>query len=486
MQFSIAISGSNPGPPRRKNPVSTVTVVVFLCVNIKEIMMKLNTKKRPTVKTHEGAKVYPKSEVEQLERAVLSCMLWEDTFYESGQSIADRIKELAGRVEPDISVPLAFKARHQYKLRHVPLWLACGIFEGNKHKKPDSFCFSPIVTNIIERPDELTELLAMWWKDGKRPIPNQMKKGLAKAFLKFDEYQFKKWDKANSIKIRDVMFICRPKPETEEQKELFKCIANSTLKAADTWETSLSAGTKKKSDQDKKEVWINKLNSKKLGGLAFLRNLRNMKECGVPDKTIKDYFKVANFSKVLPFRFITAAKYAPSLECELQEAMFNALKDYEKLPGKTVILVDNSYSMYGTKVSSKSELDRSDAAVALAMLVRQVCDESVVYAFSNNTKLIGSSRRGFALRDAIRATECSGTDIRTATKVAEKEGYDRIIIITDEQSHTAISEPLPKTKGYFLNVASYENGVGYGAWTTISGWSEAVIDYILQYEKEFS
>jgi len=29
-----------------------------------------------------------------------------------------------------------------------------------------------------------------------------------------------------------------------------------------------------------------------------------------------------------------------------------------------------------------------------------------------------------------------------------------------------------------INVASYKNGVGYGKWTHIDGWSESVIDYI--------
>ena len=29
-----------------------------------------------------------------------------------------------------------------------------------------------------------------------------------------------------------------------------------------------------------------------------------------------------------------------------------------------------------------------------------------------------------------------------------------------------------------INVASYKNGVGYGKWTHIDGWSDAVIEYI--------
>ena len=32
------------------------------------------------------------------------------------------------------------------------------------------------------------------------------------------------------------------------------------------------------------------------------------------------------------------------------------------------------------------------------------------------------------------------------------------------------------------NAASNRNGVGYGEWTHIDGWSEAVIDYIAELE----
>ena len=69
-----------------------------------------------------------------------------------------------------------------------------------------------------------------------------------------------------------------------------------------------------------------------------------------------------------------------------------------------------------------------------------------------------------------------GTNTETAKLLADREGYDRIIIITDEQSHQDIS--APKARGYVVNVAPYEHGIGYGDWTHIDGWSEAVLAYI--------
>jgi len=31
-----------------------------------------------------------------------------------------------------------------------------------------------------------------------------------------------------------------------------------------------------------------------------------------------------------------------------------------------------------------------------------------------------------------------------------------------------------------VNVASSRNGVGYGKWTHVDGWSEAIVDYIAE------
>jgi hypothetical protein len=62
-----------------------------------------------------------------------------------------------------------------------------------------------------------------------------------------------------------------------------------------------------------------------------------------------------------------------------------------------------------------------------------------------------------------------------------QEKYDRLIVITDEQAHDQV--PTPRGRGYAINVASFKNGVGYGAWVHIDGWSEAVIDYIRALEQ---
>jgi hypothetical protein len=131
-------------------------------------------------------------------------------------------------------------------------------------------------------------------------------------------------------------------------------------------------------------------------------------------------------------------------------------------------------------LSRRSEMQRTDAAYGLAILLREIAEKVSIYTFSNDAKLV-PPRRGFVLRDAMAASQPhSGTFLGKALDAVEGP-YDRIIVITDEQSHDRIS--APRGAGYVINVASNRNGVGYGPWVHIDGWSEAVIDYIRQAER---
>ena len=95
---------------------------------------------------------------------------------------------------------------------------------------------------VICRPDELTEAIAMYWKNGKRPLSSQLKKGLARAFLKFDEYQLSKWNRDGDIKLRDVMFMVHAKPKNEEQAATFKKLADKNFPTPNPWTYRLTGG----------------------------------------------------------------------------------------------------------------------------------------------------------------------------------------------------------------------------------------------------
>lgn len=432
--------------------------------------MRLNT--NPIAKTtHEGAKAYHLNPELELRRTVMACMLWEKQFYESGEDIVARIKSLIAKVPPVKVSEIAIEARQAMKLRHVPLLIA-------KEMAALPAC-KPFVANtlfqIIERADELSEFMAIYWANGKTPISNQIKKGLAKAFTKFNEYQLAKYNRDSKIKLRDVLFMVHAKPKDSEQEVLWKKLINNELTIPDTWEVALSTG------KDKKETWERLISEKKLGALALLRNLRNMQQASVTPEVIRGALKNINTERVLPFRFVAAAKFAPQMEPELERAMFKCTLDMDRLRGHTVVLVDVSGSM-DAPISDKSDMQRIDAACALAMIIRELSDEFSVFSFSNGLHQI-PPRRGFALKDAILTSQShSGTQLGLAVNALNTQyKHDRLIVITDEQSADSVPSPVAKS-AYVINVASYKNGIGYGPWIHIDGWSESVVGYITKNE----
>lgn len=275
------------------------------------------------------------------------------------------------------------------------------------------------------------------------------------------------------IKLRDVLFLVHAKPKDAEQKALWERLISNTLATPETWEVSLSA-TK---GENKKGAWEKLLSEGKLGALALLRNLRNMQEAQVDNALINDALGKMNVSRVLPFRFIAAAKYAPMLEPALEAALFRAIAELPKMKGKTAIVVDHSGSM-DQKLSEKSQMTYFESACALGILARELFDDVTVVTFGATAAVV-PPRRGFALRDAMMNAHVGhSTMTQLGIDLAAKHNYDRIIVLSDEQSHTSIHNPIPESKAYFVNVASNKNGLGYGAWTHFDGFSEAILTYI--------
>lgn len=450
--------------------------------------MKTNTKAQGSgLKTHEGTPAKRLTDVQALHRAAASCLLWEDQFYEDGEEIGERIRQLSLSVPPADAAKVAIAARTDYKLRHVPLWIARALASGTLEQKA---VVADLLATIVQRPDELTEFIALYWKDRKpgdpKKLANCVKKGLARAFPKFSAYDLAKYDRGEDVKLRDVLFLVHAKPKDPEQEAVWKQLVEGTLPAPDTWEVALSGGA------NKKDTFERLITERKLGALALLRNLRNMQEAKVDENVIRVGLGNMNVERVLPFRFIAAARYAPRLEPELEAAMFRCVEGVPKLAGKTALVVDTSPSMWEAKVSAKSDMDRFDAAAALAILCREACESVDVYAFNERAYAI-PARRGFALRDALAQTKGNYSCGGLAVAAANEHGYDRIIVLTDGQWHYSstgrgaadmvgpayIVSPAPLTeKAYLINLAAQRNAIGSNKWRMIDGWSEAVMTYI--------
>lgn len=418
--------------------------------------------------THEGAPAKQVDALAQLERSVMSCLLWEDEFYEDGKTIGERIAELSQQVTPEELANVAIQAKQDMRLRHVPLLLARELLRSKEGKK----LFGEVATKVILRPDDITEFLAIYWRNNKdEPLAKQAKKHIGEAFRRFNEYSLAKYNGGSkAIKLRDAIRITRPKPKDDAQAELWRKLVKGELATPDTWEVELSKGG------DKLASWTRLLDEKKLGGLAMLRNIRNMREANVPDNLICQGIANIEAGRLLPINFIASARHNTQYEADLEEKFFECFAGKEKHKGSTIIMVDVSGSM-DWKLSNKSELKRTDVACSLAMIGREMFEDIRVFSFSDDLAEV-PARRGFALRDAIIYSQPSGgTNLGNSLRALPP--CERLIVITDEQSH----DRVPDMKGYIINVASNQHGVGYGTWHHIDGWSDKVLDYIIRFEQ---
>lgn len=441
--------------------------------------MRTNLQNRFTEKTYEGAPAARMTPTQALRRSVASCLLWEREFYEEGEDIAARILRLSAEVPIEVLADLAVEARTSFNLRHVPLLLLVALI------KRGGPLVAPTIARVVQRADEPGELLSLYWKDGKRPLSKQMKKGLATALGNFDAYQLAKYNRDAAVKIRDVLFMVHAKPKDDAQTALWSKLAANTLDAPDTWEVALSGGA------DKRETFERLIREGNLGYLALLRNLRNMVSAGCDLDLVRQAIvaRKNGAHRVLPFRYVAAARAAPQLEPAIDQALTEAIADIPALPGLTAVLVDVSGSM-DYQLSAKSDLKRIDAAAALASIIP---GNVRMFSFSNQVVEV-PPRRGMAGVDAIiqsqshQRTALAGAVVAINREVA----YDRLIVITDEQAGAGSfmghglgggQLPAPKTKGYMINVASAKNGVGYGPWLHIDGFSESVLRFVSENER---
>lgn len=433
------------------------------------------------------------SNIALLRRAVLANLLWEDIAYMDGKKVADEIKRLIPLCDAGDVYNLAREARLVQKLRHTPLFIAV---EMCKHPNTRVFV-DRLLPEIITRADMLTDFVALYWKEnGKNAsLCNKAKKGLAEAFHNFNEYKFAKYDRDAEVKLRDVMFLCHPKPVNEYEENLFKKIADRTLATPDTWEVALSAG------KDKKATWERLITENKLGGKAMLMNMNNMKSASVDRYVIEEGLKNLNGTMLLPLDFLKAAKYAPEFKSQLSDAMVNSYKNLPKLPGRTLFIVDISGSMR-SYISGKSEFDRMQVAEAMAMLAANQCEKCEIVATAGNdwsrvhaSKQIAYPEKGFGLMkqidDLYHELGGGGIFTRQCLEWCEKQpwfgkGFDRVIVFSDSQD-CDINNRTPKPFGkynYICDVSAHTKGINYkGVWTAeISGWSEHFLTYIAAYE----
>lgn len=439
-----------------------------------------------------GAVSANQSYTDTLKRLVMANLLWEDIAYIDGVSVTEQIDNIVPKCPAEDVYNIARDARLLQKLRHTPLYLAVLMCKYDNTRQ----YVEKLLPEIITRADMLMDFLAIYWeKNGNNaPIANAAKRGLVKAFHNFTEYQFAKYvKKGMEITLRDVMFICHPKPVDDTEVELFKKIADNTLGAPDTWEVALSRGS------DKRETWTRLINEHKLGGLAMLRNIKNMMRVGVEKNIIDKGISELSNKMLLPVDFIKTYMMCPEFGCELSAAMVNSYNNLTKLTGKTLFILDVSGSM-DCPISSRSKFSRVNAAIAMAILAANQCENfSIVLTAGDDCTYTGKHEwlmypeKDLRLIDTViermryGKNNLGGGGIYTAQCLEwckENVGtdFDRIIVFSDSQDCDRKGnkiEPFGK-RNYIVDVSCHTHGINYsGVWDAeISGWSEHFLTYI--------
>jgi 60 kDa SS-A/Ro ribonucleoprotein len=307
----------------------------------------------------------------------------DNSFYQTAGQNLSTLRAAVGLAEPMFVAKLAIYARTVLNLRTAPLVL---MIELARIHRGDSLVSRGLM-GCIKRADECAEALAYYklanGRGSLKKLSKQVSKGIAGAFLGFDEYQLAKYQgKGKEISLRDAMFLTHPKPQTEEQAALFARLAAGTLEVPETWETKKSAAGKEGGSSAK--VWEDMIDSRKMGYMATLRNLRNFIQDDISMGHIQNVAKflatehmVAN-SKQMPFRFYTAWRELSQLGVDfkisgakvtalmkaVEEAGIISLKNLTLLNEDDVVMsiVDVSGSM-GAGISSQSSLRCAEVAL---------------------------------------------------------------------------------------------------------------------------
>ena len=487
-------------------------------------------KEQMTVMNHEGAKAYAMTHELELYTAVVTASL-SDLFYEKQDERVKRIAASIGKVSPEFVARLAIYARTQMHLRSIPLLL---LVELAKVHNGDDLVARAVEKTVL-RADEIMELLMCYqWRNpsddprkklGK--LSRQIQNGLQRAFNRFDEYQFAKYDRDNlEVKLRDALFLVHPKAKDEQQQALFDKIVNRELAVPYTWETELSALGQQvfRSEKEKamafRQKWEELVRSGKLGYMALMRNLRNMLNADVSFADLQlvcnrlsDAAEVAK-SKQLPFRYLSAYREVEHVNSTGTSALMSALEmavkhcaaNIEGFDENTRVLLasDVSGSMW-KQVSAKSTVRMFDIGLLLSMLLKSRCKQVIAGIFGTDWSVVNMPSDNILM--ATRQLEKLEGAVGYSTNgykvvdwlIKQNQVMDKVMLFTDmqmwnstgsnstfETSWRRYKQLAPNAKLYLFDL------VGYGQSPLrivkpdvflIAGWSDRVFDVLSAIDK---
>ncbi|MDF6061831.1 TROVE domain-containing protein [Streptomyces sp. JH010] len=437
-----------------------------------------------TARNHQGATGHLRDSRSELFLLAVANFVSQETFHEDGEERDTRYAALVRALaveDPEWTAGLLRWLRRDGRMRtasvvgaaeYVKARLDAGAVDGPFNRQ--------VVDSVLLRPDEPGELLGYWTSRYGRAVPKPVKRGIADAVRRlWDGKALLKYDTASrGYRFGDVLNLVHaaPDPAKPWQGDLFRYAldrrhhpesaeapaSNRTLtahralmavpaaerrsvitgpggaerlaEAGMTWE-ALAGWLQGPMDAAAWEAVI-----PSMGAMALVRNLRNFDEAGVRDGTaarvaarISDPDAVAS-SRQFPFRYLAAYRHAPSLRWAypLEQALGHSLGNVPALPGRTLILVDRSGSMW-SPLSDRSLLNRADAAAVFgASLALRAADADLV-EFGTTSSAVGYRKGESVLRILDRFGDLGGTNTVQAVR-KHYRAHDRVLIVTDEQA----------------------------------------------------
>ena len=418
---------------------------------------KIAVKNESTVLNRAGGQAFELFNEEKLVTHLLTSFV-QDSFYRTESESVNELKDLLKRIQnKKFAAKAAIFTRNEFGMRSVSHIVASELasqISGASWGKD-------FYDKIVSRPDDMCEILSYYINnntDKNNPkFPASMKRGFAKAFDKFDDYQVAKYKNSKKeVKLLDVVNLVHPTPTTKN-KESLKSLIGGKLKNTHTWESMLSKAGQEASDETelknlKSQAWSDLINSNRLGYMAALRNINNILEQApeLCDKLcdILTNEKMIKNSKILPFRFTTAMTAIQHCEVNLSlvrkvmvaidKALEISMTNVPKFDGETLVVIDTSGSMSG----KPSEI----ASLFGAMIVKvNSCD---VMTFDNYARY-----QNYNPNDSVTTIQkCfefsgGGTNFQDIFIKANKS-YDRIIILSDMQGWIGHTTPLAEFNSY--------------------------------------
>ncbi|MGW5465224.1 TROVE domain-containing protein [Streptomyces sp. NPDC003996] len=466
--------------------------------------------------TYEGGPAFVREPREELFLLAVGNFVSQRTFYESGEERDDRYTRLVGELavqDPVWTAGLLRWLRGEGNMRtaslvgaaaYVQARLEAGASAGPSNRS--------VIDSVLQRADEPGELLAHWISVHGRKVPQPVKRGIADGVRRlYTSRSLLKYDTASKgFRFGDVLNLVHASPDPDKpwQGALFRYALDrrhhpdqAVPPASDHLLTAHRALMESAADERRAMVtgpggserlaaagmtwealagwlhgpmdavvWESVIPT--MAPMALLRNLRNFDEAGVSDEVaariaarLSDASEVAR-SRQFPFRYLAAHQHAPSQRwaAALERALGHSLANVPPLPGRTLILVDRSDSMFWDTVSERSKLTRADAAAVFGTALAMRAEQADLVEFGWSSAEVPFEPGEPVLEVLKRFHSLGGTHTTKALRTHYRE-HDRVLIVTDEQAAPygpgGPAEPVPADiPVYIWNLAGYRPAHG--------------------------